>query len=63
MPEKIIKWRTEEGALFDTELEALKHENFLLKKELERKNSSSYTWVPPDTASSSYGSSGGGGHD
>ncbi len=62
MVEQINKWRTSDGTIFDFEIDALRHEiNWLCTARVEKADNSWYQGK--DDTSSSYGSSGGGGHD
>ena len=58
MAQEITKWKTDDGKEFNTEVEALRHENLILAQKAhawDREQEKHHT--------SSYGSSGGGGHD
>lgn len=59
MAEKIIKWKSDDGHLYDTEIEAMKADTNFWK----RKTQAFQAIEDRKPHQSSYGSSGGGGHD
>ena len=61
MPKQITKWITEDGKEFDSELFALRHETKVQSEKLKELNYLRKKFDKDDC--SSYGSSGGGGHD
>ncbi len=64
MPTQITKWKTIDGLEFDNELDATRAENEHLVKCLEARTSELESIRSRENkVQSSYGSSGGGGHD
>jgi len=65
MAKQISKWESDDGQLFDTEIEVLRYENAKLHESVRQAMARA---VRPrstsrDEPASGYGSSGGGGHD
>lgn len=59
MAERVDKWKSDDGHIYDTEVQALKADVAFWKKEYQKATQQAKAVGP----SSSYGSSGGGGHD